>query len=74
MKAPVTNLRLITNPSPYIVQNPDCFFISGAIVVRIHNVCKHQKQRTSRDMIYVHCTVFEIQVCKALAKKLSSQF
>ena len=31
MKAPVINLGLITQPSPYIVQNPDGFFISDVI-------------------------------------------
>ena len=29
MKAPVINFGLITQASPYIVQNPDGFFISG---------------------------------------------
>ena len=31
MKAPVINLGLITQPSSYIVQNPDGFFTSRVI-------------------------------------------
>ena len=31
MKAPVINLSLITQPNPYILQNPDSFFISGVV-------------------------------------------
>ena len=42
MKAPVINLDLITQPSPYIVQNWDGFWISVVTQIGHHNIYKRQ--------------------------------
>ena len=42
MKAPVINLDLITQPSPYIVQNRDGFLTWVVTQIGYHNIYKRQ--------------------------------